>query len=199
MVRDCGITETYIIILDCPLLFESNNIMDKKKNMVHFEFYACTVQKLNLHSFIPESMRYIIELPLVNPKLTGVKSKLTFASINVIENEVRPHSYHRNGAIFKYCLQSSTTLGVIQWKGHAVSEACLIPRQDVIEEDDAYLSVIICVGASEEANATMYIFDARSMSSQPLAIVHAPAGTNIPNGVHSQFIASETLALLSAS
>jgi carotenoid cleavage dioxygenase len=89
------------------------------------------------------------------------------------------------GAILKYDRQTGTRTSIELGKGRVSGEAVFAPAAGGTAEDDGYLMTFVYDAASDTSEYV--IFDAKTMSADPIATVHLP---RIPFGFHGSWVPS---------
>jgi len=134
-----------------------------------------------------EPIPIMMELPYVNKQVFGKRAKYAFGSI-IVRNA---DGTARNSGIAKYDLENSCLVGTIKFQGVGLGESIFNMKEKARHESDGYLSAYI---RDTNGNTSMNIFDANTMSSEPLARVHGPEAFHIPAfAFHSQHVSAETL------
>jgi carotenoid cleavage dioxygenase len=89
------------------------------------------------------------------------------------------------GAILKYDRQTGTRTSIELGKGRVSGEAVFAPAAGGTAEDDGYLMTFIYDAPSDTSEYA--IFDAKTMSAEPIATVHLP---RVPFGFHGSWVPS---------
>ena len=89
------------------------------------------------------------------------------------------------GAILKYDRQTGTRISIELGKGRVSGEAVFAPAAGGTAEDDGYLMTFIYDAPSDTSEYA--IFDAKTMSAEPIATVHLP---RVPFGFHGSWVPS---------
>ena len=89
------------------------------------------------------------------------------------------------GAILKYDRATGRRSQIDVGIGRLPGETVFVPRADSAAEDDGYLMTYVYDAASNESD--FVIFDAASMSAEPIATVHLP---RVPFGFHGNWVAA---------
>ncbi|MFM9036556.1 MAG: carotenoid oxygenase family protein, partial [Actinomycetota bacterium] len=87
------------------------------------------------------------------------------------------------GAILKYDRQTGTRTSIELGKGRVSGEAVFAPAAGATAEDDGYLMTFVYDAASDTSEYV--IFDAKTMSADPIATVHLP---RVPFGFHGSWV-----------
>jgi carotenoid cleavage dioxygenase len=111
-------------------------------------------------------------------------------------NVARPHRYgymmamvgayddpSASGAILKYDRHTGERTSIELGKGRVGGEPVFAPAADGTAEDDGYLMTYVYDAASNRSEYVL--FDAKSMSDQPIATVHLP---RVPFGFHGSWV-----------
>ena len=88
-----------------------------------------------------------------------------------------------SGAILKYDRQTGTRTSIELGKGRVSGEAVFAPAAGATAEDDGYLMTFVYDAASDTSEYV--IFDAKTMSADPIATVHLP---RVPFGFHGSWV-----------
>uniref|UniRef100_A0A0C9QLD5 carotenoid 9,10-dioxygenase n=1 Tax=Wollemia nobilis TaxID=56998 RepID=A0A0C9QLD5_9CONI len=137
-----------------------------------------------------------VDFPRINEKYVGRKQRYVYGTIIDSVTQVK--------GLVKFDLQGEPEVGKSQIEvggnvlgcfdlgaGRFGSEAIFVPRDSDsnLEEDDGYL---ICFVHDENTRKSeVNVFDAKTMSPEPVAIVHLP--TRVPYGFHAFFVSEEQL------
>lgn len=89
------------------------------------------------------------------------------------------------GAILKYDRQTGTRTSIELGKGRVSGEAVFAPAAGGTTEDDGYLMTFIYDAPSDSSEYV--IFDAKTMSADPIATIHLP---RVPFGFHGSWVPS---------
>jgi carotenoid cleavage dioxygenase-like enzyme len=87
------------------------------------------------------------------------------------------------GALLKYDRDTDTRTSIELPAGQTPGEAVFVPADGSSAEDDGYLMTYVHDAASD--TSSMAIFDAQTMSNEPIASVHLP---RIPFGFHGSWV-----------
>jgi len=87
------------------------------------------------------------------------------------------------GAILKYDRETDTRTSIELGAGQTPGESVFVPAADGTAEDDGYLMTFVHDAATDKS--ALAIFDAKSMSSDPLASVELP---RVPSGFHGSWV-----------
>ncbi|MFM1752945.1 MAG: hypothetical protein RL119_1907 [Actinomycetota bacterium] len=121
------------------------------------------------------------EFPRVNDAVIGKKHRygyeMSMGNANFGEVDA--------GAILKYDRQTGTRTSIELGKGRVSGEAVFAPAAGGTAEDDGYLMTFIYDAPSDTSEYA--IFDAKTMSAEPIATVHLP---RVPFGFHGSWVPS---------
>ena len=67
---------------------------------------------------------------------------------------------------------------------YGYGEPVFIPRENAQSEDDGYVMVLRL--DNETTTSDLAVFDARAITSDPVAVVHLPV--RVPNGFHGNWV-----------
>jgi carotenoid cleavage dioxygenase len=87
-------------------------------------------------------------------------------------------------AIYKHDLRAGTSTTLELPRGRHAAEPFFVPRDRAETEDDGYLMTFVFDETSDTSE--LVIFDARTLSHDPIARVHLPA--RVPYGFHGSWI-----------
>jgi len=138
-----------------------------------------------------------VEMPWVHPLFEGRKARFVwFSLIDYSDDALITSSY----GVAKYDVQRREVVGTIEYGLHGDGdgaddakfgsfEAVFVPKErferaKVRAEDDGFLVNVIWNKKTKQS--TLQVFDAHTMSSQPVAVVQLPY--RIPAGFHSNFV-----------
>jgi carotenoid cleavage dioxygenase-like enzyme len=125
----------------------------------------------------------LVEFPRVHPALLGRPAKYTFAA------QLDTECDSLVGAV-KYDLTTGKLLGTLRHgKGRFGGEPVFVPREESKEEDDGYLLTFVYDESTKTSDFVVY--DAKTMSSDPVALVCLPV--RVPHGFHGLFISEAQL------
>jgi len=91
------------------------------------------------------------------------------------------------GAVLKYDRQSGTRTSIELGRGRVSGEVVFAPAANAKNEDDGYLMTFVYDAA--ENTSEFVIYDARTMSQEPIASVQLP---RVPFGFHGSWIPAST-------
>ena len=118
------------------------------------------------------------EFPMIHPGMVGVKNRFSYHAR--IPHEI-PAAFH---GIVKYDLETGTPEVTDYGDGIFGSEAPFIPRPGATEEDDGWL--VTFVTHVDSWASQCWIYDARNLSSGPIAKVGLPG--RVPAGFHATWL-----------
>jgi carotenoid cleavage dioxygenase len=87
------------------------------------------------------------------------------------------------GAIIKYDRVTGARTSIELGKGRSPGEAVFVPAENPSSEDDGYLMTYVFDKAKNTSD--FVIFDAQTMSQEPIASVHLP---RVPFGFHGSWV-----------
>ncbi len=122
------------------------------------------------------------EFPRVADSVVGLEHRYGYMMANATEAAYE-NPMSASGALLKYDLASGTRTQIDVGRGRLPGEAVFVPSADSAAEDDGYLMTYVYDGASDESE--FVIFDACSMSAEPVATVHLP---RVPFGFHGNWV-----------
>ena len=93
-----------------------------------------------------------------------------------------------SGAILKYDLAAGTHSKIDVGVGRLPGESVFVPSATSSAEDDGYLMTYVFDGATDTSEFVIY--DAGSMSKEPVATVHLP---RVPFGFHGNWVPSSVV------
>ena len=91
------------------------------------------------------------------------------------------------GAIIKYDRFTGARTSIELGKGRSPGEAVFVPAENPSSEDDGYLMTYVFDKSKNTSD--FVIFDAKTMSQEPVASVHLP---RVPFGFHGNWIDAST-------
>ncbi len=122
------------------------------------------------------------EFPRVADSVVGLKHRYGYMMANATESAFEdPMS--APGAILKYDRVAGTRTQIDLGMGRMPGESVFVPSANSGAEDDGYLMTYVYDGASNESE--FVIFDASTMSDEPVARVHLP---RVPFGFHGNWV-----------
>lgn len=169
-----------------------------KENMENFqnELYEMRFNLKSGEASQKKLSESAVDFPRINEKYIGRKQRYVYGTILDSITQVK--------GLVKFDIQAEPEVGKSQIEvggnvlgvlyfgpGRFGSEAIFVPRDSGLdlEEDDGYL---ICFVHDENiGKSEVNVFDAKTMSPEPVAIVHLP--TRVPYGFHAFFVSEEQL------
>ena len=125
------------------------------------------------------------EFPRVADSVVGLPHRYGYMMANATETAFeQPMS--AAGAILKYDRQTGSRSQIDVGIGRLPGETVFVPAADGVAEDDGYLMTYVYDASRNESD--FVIFDASSMSAEPVATVHLP---RIPFGFHGNWVADQ--------
>lgn len=122
------------------------------------------------------------EFPRVADSVVGLRHRFGY----MMEHAGTSSGYDptaANGGILKYDRETGARTRIDVGKGRIPGEASFVPAADAAAEDDGYLMTFVY---DAETDASEFVvFDAASMSDEPLATVRLP---RIPFGFHGNWV-----------
>ena len=122
------------------------------------------------------------EFPRVADNVIGHKHRYGY-----LMAQPTPEGYRNpaaaEGALLKYDRESGTRTSIELGRGKSPGEAVFAPAADSKNEDDGYLMTYVFDAETERSD--FVIFDAATMSNEPIASVHLP---RVPSGFHGSWI-----------
>ena len=126
------------------------------------------------------------EFPRVPDARVGLEHRYGYMMANAAASAFE-EPLSANGAILKYDLQSGAREQVDVGVGRLPGESSFVPRADATGEDDGYLMTYVYDANTDSSE--FIIFDAASMSNEPVATVQLP---RVPFGFHGNWVSSST-------
>ena len=124
------------------------------------------------------------EFPRVADSVVGLKHRYGYMMANATETAF-DEPLSAAGAILKYDRETGTRSQIDVGMGRLPGETVFVPSAHGTAEDDGYLMTYVYDANSNESD--FMIFDAASMSAEPVATVHLP---RIPFGFHGNWVAA---------
>jgi carotenoid cleavage dioxygenase len=90
------------------------------------------------------------------------------------------------GAILKYDRQTGARTSIELGHGRVPGESVFVPAENGKAEDDGYLMTYVYNAATDDSE--FVIFDASTMSAEPVATVQLP---RVPFGFHGSWVPAE--------
>jgi carotenoid cleavage dioxygenase len=122
------------------------------------------------------------EFPRVADSVVGLKHRYGYMMANATESAFE-EPLSAAGAILKYDRETGQRSQIDVGMGRLPGETVFVPAAGGQAEDDGYLMTYIYDAATDESD--FVIFDAASMSNDPIATVHLP---RIPFGFHGNWV-----------
>jgi carotenoid cleavage dioxygenase len=126
------------------------------------------------------------EFPRVPDARVGLKHRYGYMMANAAASAFE-EPLSANGAILKYDRETGARTSVVVGSGRLPGESSFVPKADAASEDDGYLMTYV-FDANTDASE-FAIFDAGSMSDEPVATVQLP---RVPFGFHGNWVPSST-------
>ena len=124
------------------------------------------------------------EFPRVADSVVGLRHRYGYMMANATETAFdEPMS--AAGAILKYDRQAGQRSQIDVGMGRLPGETVFVPSAGGQAEDDGYLMTYVYDAATDQSD--FVIFDASSMSAEPVATVHLP---RVPFGFHGNWVAA---------
>lgn len=169
-----------------------------KENMKNFqnELYEMRFNLKSGEASQKKLSESAVDFPRINEKYIGRKQRYVYGTVLDSVTQVK--------GLVKFDLQAEPEIGKSQIEvggnvlgvfcfgpGRFGSEAIFVPRDSGpdLEEDDGYL--ICFVHDENTGKSEVNVFDAKTMSPEPVAIVYLP--TRVPYGFHAFFVSEEQL------
>jgi len=123
------------------------------------------------------------EFPTIHPGKVGRKTKFCYLG------EMNGDALNFHGC-FKVNLEDNSVVGrILYGKGRTGGECVFVPKQNEQSEDDGYLLTFVFDETS--GSSSLWIMDAKTMASEPLAIVELPQ--RVPYGFHGIWVSEEQI------
>lgn len=122
------------------------------------------------------------EFPRVADSVVGLKHRYGYMMANATESAFE-EPLSAAGAILKYDRETGRRSQIDVGMGRLPGETVFVPAAGAQAEDDGYLMTYVYDAATDESD--FVIFDASSMSNEPLATVHLP---RVPFGFHGNWV-----------
>lgn len=126
------------------------------------------------------------EFPRVPDDRVGVKHRYGYMMANAAASAFE-EPMSANGAILKYDLETGKRTSVEVGAGRLPGESSFVPKANATSEDDGYLMTYVFDANTDSSEFA--IFDAGSMSNDPVATVELP---RVPFGFHGNWVPSAT-------
>ena len=124
------------------------------------------------------------EFPRVADSVAGLKHRYGYMMANATESAFEDPT-SACGAILKYDREAGTRSAIDVGKGRLPGETVFVPAANGTAEDDGYLMTYVYDAARDESD--FVIFDASSMSAEPVAVVQLP---RVPFGFHGNWVSA---------
>ena len=124
------------------------------------------------------------EFPRVADAVIGKKHRFGYET--AMSREAYEDPMAGGGGLLKYDRDTGERTSIELGAGRLPGEAVFAPAADGSAEDDGYLMTYVYDAASNRSDYV--IFDAKSMSSDPVASVHLP---RVPFGFHGSWIPAD--------
>jgi carotenoid cleavage dioxygenase-like enzyme len=122
------------------------------------------------------------EFPRVADSVVGLRHRYGYMMANATETAFE-EPMSAAGAILKYDRDTGVRTQIDVGMGRLPGETVFVPAANGTAEDDGYLMTYVYDAATNESD--FVIFDASSMSSEPVATVHLP---RVPFGFHGNWV-----------
>jgi carotenoid cleavage dioxygenase len=124
------------------------------------------------------------EFPRVADSVVGLEHRYGYMMANATEAAFEDPMSAR-GAILKYDRKTGVRSQIDVGQGRLPGEAVFVPAAGGSVEDDGFLMTYVFDAATDTSE--FLIFDASSMSAEPVAAVHLP---RVPFGFHGNWVAA---------
>ena len=122
------------------------------------------------------------EFPRVADAVVGLKHRYGYMMANATESAFE-EPLSAAGAILKYDRQTGTRTQIDTGMGRLPGETVFVPAEGGTAEDDGYLMTYVYDASTDTSD--FVIFDASTMSAEPIATVHLP---RVPFGFHGNWV-----------
>ena len=126
------------------------------------------------------------EFPRVPEAVVGRKHQFGYMMANAAASAFE-EPLSADGAILKYDLDSGARDQIDVGSGRLPGESSFVPKADATSEDDGYLMTYVFDANTDTSEYVIY--DAGSMSNEPVATVSLP---RVPFGFHGNWVPSST-------
>lgn len=134
----------------------------------------------------------LYDFPQVHPKYVTTGAQYCYLLGYDQSKEDKMCSIGAAVGVVKFDMKEGRECGRIRFSDYAVNpatsvhggECIFIPRADASLEDDGYLATIVY--DYTKGKSALHVYDATSMSSEPVAVVDAPL--RVPSGFHATFV-----------
>ena len=127
------------------------------------------------------------EFPRVADSVVGLRHRYGYMMANATESSYEA-PLSTSGAILKYDRATGQRSQIDVGMGRLPGETVFVPSENGRAEDDGYLMTYVYDATRHESD--FVIFDASSMSAEPIATVQLP---RIPNGFHGNWVAASVV------
>ena len=124
------------------------------------------------------------EFPRVPDTRVGLKHRFGYMMANAAASAFE-EPLSANGAILKYDLETGGRTSVDVGSGRLPGESSFVPKDGAVNEDDGYLMTYVYDANTDTSEFA--IFDAATMSNEPVATVQLP---RVPFGFHGNWVPS---------
>ena len=128
------------------------------------------------------------EFPRVPDAKVGLKHRFGYMMANV-DASTFEDPLATSGSLLKYDRKSGERTSISVGAGRLPGEAVFVPREGASAEDDGWLMTYVFAASTDASE--FVIFDAGSMSDDPVAAVQLP---RVPFGFHGNWVPSTTVA-----
>jgi len=122
------------------------------------------------------------EFPRVADAVVGLKHRYGYMMANATESAFE-EPLSAAGAILKYDRETGTRTQIDTGMGRLPGETVFVPAEGGTAEDDGYLMTYVYDASTDTSD--FVIFDASTMSAEPIATVHLP---RVPFGFHGNWV-----------
>jgi carotenoid cleavage dioxygenase len=122
------------------------------------------------------------EFPRVADSVVGLRHRFGYMMKNAGTASI-DDPMSANGAILKYDRETGAQTTIDVGRGRIPGESSFVPAADAVGEDDGYLMTFVYDAESDASEFA--IFDAATMSNEPVATVELP---RIPFGFHGNWV-----------
>ncbi len=126
------------------------------------------------------------EFPRVADSRVGLKHRYGYMMANAAASAFE-EPLSANGSILKYDRETGSRTSIEVGAGRLPGESSFVPKADAVDEDDGYLMTYVFDANTDSSE--FVIFDAGSMSDDPVATVRLP---RIPFGFHGNWVPNTT-------
>jgi carotenoid cleavage dioxygenase len=122
------------------------------------------------------------EFPRVADSVVGLRHRYGYMMANATESAFE-EPLSAAGAILKYDLETGGRSQIDTGMGRLPGETVFVPAAGATAEDEGYLMTYVYDASTDTSD--FVIFDAASMSAEPIATVHLP---RVPFGFHGNWV-----------